>query len=564
MFKRRLIVLILLWLAGGALFLLANRAAYRCFFRPEDYVTMGRVAVTPALELAQELASLEVSAANPRPLGELFYLALDAAAGDKFPWWILAVHVLHLLLTGGVCILLLQLGIAPVGACAGALLFLYHSAVLPIYWRPAGVYDLLCGVFCLLSILAYIRGRVLLSLLSFFLALKSKEVALMLPFVLAAYESRFGAKDWRRLVLFFILAFWMGLQAVIVWEEKSEEYSLAVGPQSVAHTAYYYLRHLFKTPVLALVVLLIPGRWRDPRLRFGAVAMILLLVPMLLLPERMSGAFWYVPLIGFCIAAGALAEHRKPQHLALFFLVWWTWGYAQLRPFRSREFLAAAESREYFTALSAHARGNPADRRFVFEALPANFNVPAVEGALRYLYRNGEVSCGALDLAKAPPEYWKTPVVLLGWDLADKKLFVLTRDPDQPYPDYIVLDGSAPVWSLTRGWLEPQPKFRWTLASATAMLHQPAEARWFEITLNVGPDQFREKGGAGVKVFLDGTLLGEADFRETGWKTARWELQRRKAGTVEVRLETPERYQMPRGKLTPLGAAVMKFGFMAD
>lgn len=556
--------LLLVLVAGAALFLFANRVAYRCYFHPDDYVTLGRMVSAPVMGDLRDLVSQEVAEANPRPLGTLFYRLMDAAAGANFGWWVLAIHLIHLLVVAGLCLLLIELGIAPLGAAAGTMLFLYHSAVLNIYWRPSAVYDLLCGIFCLLSLLAYVKGRWIISFLLFLPAVKSKEVACMLPLVLAYYEAHFGARQWRKLVPFFAVAFWLGLQAVVVWEDKNEEYSLSVGPQTLPQTVVFYFRHLCKTPALALAAMAFFWRWKDPRLRFGLAAMGFFMIPMLLLPQRMSGAFLYVPLLGFCIATAVVAERLRPAYVALFFLVWWTWGYAQLRPYRSREFLAAAESRSFFTTLAKHARANPTVVKFAYEAMPARFTREAMEGAVRYACRRGDAQASFLDLSKTKPDFWLEPVTVLGWDLAEKKLFVVSRDPAKPYPSRIKLDGSTPLWALGEGWKDPEPRFRWTLAKAFATLERPERARAFTITLNVGPDQAKSRGGAGVRVFAGEEVLGEAEFRETGWKTARWELKPAPPGPVVIRLETPERYQMPRAGMAPMGVAVMEFGFVVE
>lgn len=551
-------------LLGAALFLFANRAAYRCYFHPDDFVTLGHIVATPPASDLRDLVSYEVAEANPRPVGTLFYRLMDAAAGVNFGWWILAIHLLHLLVVAGLCILLVELGIAPLGAAAGAMLFLYHSAVLNVYWRPSAVYDLLCGFFCLFSLLAYVKGRWILSFLLFLPAIKSKEVACMFPLVLAYYEARFGAQQWRKLVPFFVVAFWLGLQAAVVWEDKNEAYSLSVGPQTLPQTVVFYFRHLFKTPALALAAPAFFWRWKDPRLRFGLVAMGFLMIPMLSLPQRMSGAFLYVPLLGFCIAAAVAVERLRPAYVALFFVVWWTWGYAQLRPYRSREFLAAAESRSFFTTFATYVRANPADRIFVYEAMPARFTREAIEGAVRYGCRRGDAQASFLDLSKTNSDFWLQPVKVLGWDPLNKSLSIVARDPAKPYPTRIKMDGSAQVWALGEGWLGAEPRFRWTLAEAWAILERPENTRAFTITLNVGPDQVKSRGGAGVRVFAGERLIGEAEFHETGWKTARWELKPAPPGPVVIRLETPKRYQMPRAGMAPMGVAVMEFGFVAE
>ncbi len=553
-----------LLLVGALFFLFANRQAYRSYFHPDDCGALGQVLTTSAAGDLRDLVSLEVRESNPRPLGRLFYRVMNAVAGLRFEAWVATIHLLHFLVAALVCVLLIQLGVAPLGVAAGALLFLFHSALLNVYWRPSAAYDLLAALLGLSSLLAYVRGRWILSFVLFLPAMKAKEVACMLPFVLAYYEARFGGQQWRKLVPFFAAAFWLGLQAAVVWEDKDESYSLAVGPQTLPQTVVFYVRHLLKTPILGLAILAFFWSRKDPRLRFGLAAMGFLMIPMLALPQRMSGAFLYVPLIAFSIAVAVAAERLRPAYVALFFVVWWMWGYLQIRPYRSREMRAAAESRSFLTTLASHARANPSDRAYVYQALPAGFSHAAMEGAVRFACRRGDTEVSFLDLSKTSPDVWSKPVTFLGWDLWEKKLYIVRRDPSKPYPSMIRLDGSTPVWALGEGWRQPEPRFRWTLAKATATLDRPANARAFRITLNIGPDQLKSRGGAGVKVFLGEELIGEAEFREEGWMTAEWKLKPSPPGPVIVRLETPERYQVPRSGLPPLGVAVMEFGFTTE
>ncbi len=95
------------------------------------------------------------------------------------------------------------LGAEPLGAAAATLLFAIHMALFKVHWEPMYVFDLVCGTCTLVCLLSYVRGRVILSLAFFWLALKAKEVAIMLPLVLAGYEWWFGGKRWKRLIPFF-------------------------------------------------------------------------------------------------------------------------------------------------------------------------------------------------------------------------------------------------------------------------------------------------------------------------------------------------------------------------
>jgi|YelNatPaOPRAMG01_1025707.scaffolds.fasta_scaffold00359_42 hypothetical protein len=553
-----------LTLCGAAgLFLFANRVAYRCYFQPDDYETLGQVATQKLGAYVAALFSDRVRPEIPRPLGQLFYAVMDGLAGARFPWWIAALHVLHFATVASVYALLRRLDAHPTSAVAGALLFLFHPAVFPIYWRPTYVYDLLCALFCVWSLVAYVRGRWILSFILFYFAMRSKELAALLPAVLACYEAWLGEKRWRRLVPFVLTACWLGLQSMVVFEDKSETYGFTFGFLSLAKTLWFYAGQLLKVPLLAPALLLVPVCWKDPRVRWGVAAFGLLLLPMLLLPERLNGALLYVPLLGVAVALGVAARKVKPAYVALFFLFWWGWSYARLRPYRGKAFVQAAENRAYLEALLAYAPKQPQSRMFIYEVTPVLYSQQAVEGALRYAFRRQDVAVQKVDVGNVAPDFWDRPATVLGWDLAAKKLVILDHDPERSLPSYIVMDGSAPLWALGEGWNVAEPLFRWTGPSASAKLAQPETATHFEVTLNVGPAQLRQVGGAGVHVYLDGEPLGEAAFREEGWKTACWKLKTRRSGVVTVRLETPVPLQLPRAHFKPLGAAVMKFGFVS-
>jgi antibiotic biosynthesis monooxygenase (ABM) superfamily enzyme len=84
-----------------------------------------------------------------------------------------------------------QTGAKPFAAAAACVFFAPHPGYFEAVWKPAYIFDILCATFCLLSLLSYVRGRWIVSFLCFWLAYKGKELAVMLPFVLAAYEHCF-------------------------------------------------------------------------------------------------------------------------------------------------------------------------------------------------------------------------------------------------------------------------------------------------------------------------------------------------------------------------------------
>jgi hypothetical protein len=63
----------------------------------------------------------------------------------------------------------------------------------------------------------YARRRYLLAFRSFWLAYKSKELAIMLPAVLACYESLLVKdRNWKRLIPFFAVSLSCGVQGILL------------------------------------------------------------------------------------------------------------------------------------------------------------------------------------------------------------------------------------------------------------------------------------------------------------------------------------------------------------
>ena len=132
------------------------------------------------------------------------------AARLRYAPYIAGIQLIHLLNVLLIWLLARALGAEIVGACAAALFYAFHAAAFDVYWKAMYAFDLLCATFTLASLWAYVRGRIVLSVVFFWLSIKSKEVTIFFPLVLAAYEmllSGRGLKDsWRRLLPFFAIS----------------------------------------------------------------------------------------------------------------------------------------------------------------------------------------------------------------------------------------------------------------------------------------------------------------------------------------------------------------------
>ena len=558
------------------LFLIANRGAYKGYFDEDALDNLGLARELSITDFTTGLLTPHFYPNNFRPAGLLYFRALEQTAGLYFPPYVVSLHALHLVSLCLIYWLLRRLRLEMFGACAGALFFSFHMAVFDVFWKPMYVFDLLCGLFCLASMLLYLNNRWVVSLLAFWLAYRAKEVAIMLPFVLIVYEYTLGKRQWRRLIPFFTISAWFGLQALLTNQQRQNDYTLHFDLTSIWKCAVFYSSQIFLIPYLGLAILLL-FFWKDRRVLFGVSAFCLLLIPMLLLPGRLFAAYLYVPLIGLAIAFGALVEganelHRlkpvppginhplvtwhRPSACALFFAVWLPWNYANLRWDRKAALAKADSNRAYVTGLAKFSREVPAPDTFIYNGGP--INAPASLGAIRVLYPGHAFRFAVMNDGDAGGALQSRSLAILNWDATAQRLHPVVRTPATPDVSYINMGPDTPAWQLEEGWYGAEGAFRWTKPAARARLERPAGATEFEMKVNVGPAYIERLKRSHIDVALNGTRIGEHDFVQSGWQTVSWQIPPGPAGPVAVSFLVSPPYPGDR----PLGLALGGFGFV--
>lgn len=373
------------FLIAAALFLIANRASYRGYFMDDDLNTLSWAKNGQVSVFLQWLWLPRFHPENFRPVGAFYYYILGGLFGLEYPPYVTALHLIHFCNVIVLYLVLRQLRFSPVASGAGALFFMFQVATVDIYWKPMFVYDLLCGSFCLLTLLLYLRGNWILGLITFWLAYKSKEVAVMLPLALLAYELLVGTKNWKRLIPYFVISLNFGLQGVFLNPNRDNAYTLHFTPGTILGSLTYYSSALFFLPYALLLAAILT---KDRRIYFGVLASLILLFPMLALPGRQFGAYWYVPLIGLGIAAATLALRTQRWVLVSFFVVWFGLNYAALRE-RRRAILAAADAnRVYVAGVADFARANPDVKVFGYDGSPPAMHEWGIEGAVHLFFGN--------------------------------------------------------------------------------------------------------------------------------------------------------------------------------
>src|SRR5579863_5888984 len=206
------------FLAAALLFFFANRAAYHGYFSDDDLDNLGWPTFVANDVYYRALLTPKLGELNFRPVGDLYYRYLYRAFHLNFPPYVVALQFVHGLNVTLLFLLLRRLDFSTLAAGSGALFYLFHAAVLEIYWKPMYIFDLLCATLCLTTLVLYVEGRWILALASFWLAYKSKEVAVMLPVGLLLWEWLLGRRAWKRLIPYFAISLSFGLQAI--WHNR--------------------------------------------------------------------------------------------------------------------------------------------------------------------------------------------------------------------------------------------------------------------------------------------------------------------------------------------------------
>jgi hypothetical protein len=396
---------------AAGLFLIANRASYKGYFMDDDLNTLSWAKNGDVPTFLSWLVSPRFHPENFRPVGAFYYRIFGGLFGLRYPPYVAALHVIHFCNVIVLYLILRRLKISPIASGAGTLFFMFNVATLDIYWKPMYVFDLLCGTFCLFTLLLYIRGKWILGLVTFWLAYKSKEVAVMLPLALLAYELLEGQKNWKRLIPYFVISLNFGLQGLLLNPNKNNEYAMHFTFDTIWKSWSYYSTELFFMPYLLLLTAIL---LRDRRIYFGLITTLVLLFPMLLLPGRQFAAYWYVPLIGVGIMAAILAARAPQWALVGFFVVWLAFNYTVLRQKRRAILATADANRLYVAAVSDFARDHSEIQVVGYDGRPPEMHEWGIEGAVHIFLGNAAqlypVSSPEFESART-----KAPAAVIHW-----------------------------------------------------------------------------------------------------------------------------------------------------
>jgi hypothetical protein len=404
------------------LFLIVNRAAYKGYFQDDE---MNNLSWTPAVALKDYAVGAITPRFQPnnfRPVGHFYFYAAERFFHLDFRGYVAVLHLIHLLNVWLLWLAARKLGASVLAAGVGCAFFGFHMALFDVFWKPMYVFDLLCGTLSLTSLLLYTRQQWVLSFAAFWLAYKAKELAVMLPIVLAFYELWLGERRWKPLVPFFLASLSFGLQGVLLNPNSDNEYTFRFTPAALAKTVPFYVGRLFLVPYAGLAVVAAAFD-RNRRTWFGLAMMLCTFIPLLFLPGRMFSAYCYLPLAGLAIALTGLAESAKsPVWLAAFFLAWIPIDYHELRARRSETLAHDTEIKTWVTTVAAFLQTAPAVDSWVYSGEPSGFQPWGIEGTLKYLLRTNVLDLHSLQDPEASASIQRGSAAVLRWHPEAKTL----------------------------------------------------------------------------------------------------------------------------------------------
>ena len=416
----------LLWfLALAALFFLINHSAYSGFF-DNDEIESGhwtRLANEPALWLKGFVTPLYMPN-NFRPAGHFYFREAAIYFGTNFAAYVGLLQAIHLFNVWLVWLAARRLGAPLVAAGAASFLFCIHPALFDDVWKPMYIFDVLCGTFCLLSLLFYSQRRWVLSFIAFWLAYKSKELAIMLPPALVLYEYWFGERKFLRLIPFFAASFSFGLQGMLRNPNHDNDYTFRFTAAALATTSVFYAYQVLLTPFAGFLLPVAAWFARSRRAWFGLALMLVLFFPLLFLPGRLFAAYCYAPFVGLAIAcSGFVQSFGEVPSLACF---------ALLVPIDPQAFAPRGDAllardavaRNWFNAIARFARATPEPGAVIYRGVPENYGPVGARSAVQYFYDDPGLPVERDD-SDAAAKLQKPRTVFLDWN-AEKRIMTVT------------------------------------------------------------------------------------------------------------------------------------------
>lgn len=405
-------------------FLVLNHTAYDGFFQDDELDNLNWAPSLPALTFLTHLLKPTFEPDNFRPAGHFYFKLMGSLFGLDFAPYITPIFALHFLNALLLFLLMRKLAIKPWCALAATAFFTLSATAFDAYWKPMYVFDLLCTTFSLASILLYASRRWVLSFVAFWLAYKSKELAVMLPAVLAIYEYLFGDRRFKILIPFFLVSLSFGLQGIMLNPNKDNDYTFRFTPHALGITLPFYANRFLLFPFSGLVLFAL-AFLRDRRILFSLAAMSLVMVPLVFLPGRLFEAYTYLPLACASIAIAAAASRFNPLYVWLALALWMPHNVRDIRHER-RAILEADDAAFAFVDALSKWTGT---QTLVYDALPQGFNYWGATGAWNIVHHRKDLTAFPAAWAEGKKALTAETVAYGVWNPGTRKLTLKLHSP---------------------------------------------------------------------------------------------------------------------------------------
>lgn len=431
--KSRALLSFLAGLAIALLFIGLNLSAYDGFFQDDELETLTWAPSRPARTFVIGLIDPRFQRDNFRPVGHLYFALMGRNFGLDFPPYMTPIFAIHLLNAFLLWLLMRRLGIKDWWAMAAAAFFTLSTTAFDAWWKPMYVYDLLCATFSMASILLYSHHRWVLSFISFWLAYKAKELAVMLPAVLILYEYWFGERKFKVLIPFVLVSLSFGFQGIVLNPIKNQNnaYSFRFSLDALGQTAPFYAHRLlqFRTFRGAGFLLFALAFIRDRRVWFGLLAMTLLMVPLLFLPGRLFEAYTYLPLACVAIAIAAVASQWNPVWAWIALAVWMPFNLRELRHEQRLKLDLDDQVFSFIDTVGKFAARNPSILTFVYDGTPAGFHDWGAAAAWNIVHHQLDLRALYFKWPESAKALAGQTVAFGSWDGRRRQLTIAVRPP---------------------------------------------------------------------------------------------------------------------------------------
>ncbi|MBM3759917.1 MAG: hypothetical protein FJW36_06680 [Acidobacteria bacterium] len=529
-----------------ALFLIANRAAFEGYFSDDDLDNLSWATVAGIDSFVSELITPVFSKTNTRPTGGLFYRWAGHAWQWQFERYLIPLFALHWLNSVLIFLLLRRKDIPEFPAAVATLFFLFHSALLEAWWKPMYIFDLLAATFCLLTWLLYGTRLWIAAIITFWLAYKSKEVALFFSIVLAL-------ENWRRAIPFLLISASFGLQAMQVNTKRDTVYTLRFTPKALLTTIPFYGKQFLLNKFGALLVapILLFARQREVWISFAGAAA--LCIPLLFLPGRLFSVYLYVPMLALMPGLAAIFKQIPKRSLAAGLIAFIALDYISLKEKRKLELASGHETRSYISQLQAAA---PIEAIAYFENSPLNFRLHGMTGALRLITKNPNAKVLNPEVEANRLEAKGKELPTFHWFAPKQKLTIANHQFGEAKRSELEFKDPSSAWQLVEGWFDREGHFRWAAPNARLNLRAAKDHTRLRVQFNNGPVFMNAVKQLNVTIRINGEELGEAAFTTAGTPIIDFPLKHSIEGPAQIKFLSKPGY-LPPGDDRTLGVAII-------